>query len=74
MPLMKKPNLDEEVLKNYRPVSNLPFISKVLGKVVVTRLGSHLSIPKLHDDLQSTKRESHSTETALLKVHRDIYL
>ena len=25
-PLLKKPGLDKEVLKNYRPVSNLPFI------------------------------------------------
>ena len=29
-PLLKKPNLDKEILKNYRPVSNLPFISKIL--------------------------------------------
>jgi hypothetical protein len=33
-PLLKKPNLDKEKLKNYRPVSNLPFISKILEKVV----------------------------------------
>ena len=33
-PLLKKPGLDKEVLKNYRPVSNLPFILKVLEKVV----------------------------------------
>ena len=27
-PLLKKPSLDAECLKNYRPVSNLSFISK----------------------------------------------
>ena len=29
-PLLKKAFLDKNVLKNYRPVSNLPFVSKVL--------------------------------------------
>lgn len=29
-PIIKKPNLDPNVLGNYRPVSNLPFVSKVL--------------------------------------------
>ncbi len=33
-PLLKKPTLDPEVLANYRPISNLPFLSKVLEKVV----------------------------------------
>jgi hypothetical protein len=36
--LLKKPNLDKEMLKNYRPVSNLPFISKILEKVANNQL------------------------------------
>jgi hypothetical protein len=41
-PLLKKPNLDKEMLKNYRPVSNLPFISKILEKVVSNQfISSH---------------------------------
>ncbi|TWW67351.1 hypothetical protein D4764_02G0003920 [Takifugu flavidus] len=35
-PLLKKPSLDPDVLANYRPTSNLLFISEVLEKVVVT--------------------------------------
>lgn len=31
-PLLKKNNLDTNVLKNYRPVSNIPFQSKILEK------------------------------------------
>ena len=50
--------------------SNLPFLSKNLEKMVATHFESHLSIHKLHDDLQSAYREDHSTETALLKVHQ----
>ena len=64
-PVIKKPSLDKEVLENYRPVSNLPFLSKILEKVVATRLGRYLII-------QPTYREVHSKETALLKVHHDI--
>ena len=41
-PLSKKPNLDSDMLKNYRPVSNLPFISKIIEKAVLTQLQEHL--------------------------------
>ena len=34
-PLLKKPSLDQNVLKNYRPISNLPFLSKILENVVL---------------------------------------
>ena len=67
-PLLKKPTLDKEVLKNYRPVSNLPFISKV----VATKIESHIMLKSLHDDMQSAYRTGHSTETALPSVHHDI--
>ena len=43
-PLLKKAGLDQDVLKNYRPVSNLPFLSKILEKVVDRRLEDHLSL------------------------------
>jgi hypothetical protein len=71
-PLLKKPGLDKDILKNYRPVSNLPFISKVLEKLVESRLENHLASNYLHDRVQSAYRAGHSTETALLRVHHDI--
>ena len=37
-PHLKKTNTDADELKNYRPVSNIHFISKVLEKLVVKRL------------------------------------
>ena len=49
-PLIKKPNLDKESLSNYRPVSNLNFLSKVLERVVSERLEEHLSSNHLHDN------------------------
>ncbi len=33
-PLIKKPQLDPKDLVNYRPITNLPFLSKILEKVV----------------------------------------
>ena len=71
-PLLKKDNLDLNVFKNYRPVSNIPFISKVLEKVAVKRLTNHLDINGLQEDYQSAYKLMHSTETALLKVKHDI--
>ena len=41
-PLLKKTGLDNNILKNYRPVSNLTFISKVIEKVISGRLNEHL--------------------------------
>ena len=41
-PLIKKPGLDAEILKNYRPVSNLSFLSKVIEKVIASRIISHI--------------------------------
>ena len=46
-PLLKRPGLDKEVLNNYRPVSNLPYVSKLLEKVVEHRLKDHLDTSRL---------------------------
>ncbi len=73
-PLLKKPTLDTEVLKSYRPVSNLSFLSKVIEKAVASQITSHLKQHNMYDPMQSAYRQFHSTETALLKVHNDILL
>ena len=51
-PLLKRPSLDADLLKNYHPVSNLPFVSKVLERVVASRLKAHMDINGLHDPFQ----------------------
>ena len=55
-------------MKNFRPMSNLPFISKILEKVVLTHLRNHLSSNNLLEICQSAYRKDHSTETAVLSV------
>jgi exonuclease III len=71
-PLLKKPSLNKEDLKNYRPVSNLPYISKLTEKVIVQQLNDHMTSNNLHEPFQSAYRVHHSTETALLRVYNDI--
>ena len=67
-PLLKKPSLDHEVLNNYRPVSNLKTVSKIIGKVVANQLCAYLSSNNLHEPLQSAYKQLHSCETALTRV------
>ena len=71
-PLLKKQNLDVNTLSNYRPISHLSFLSKILEKVVATQLIDHLTINNLQDEYQSAYRPGFSTETALMKITDDI--
>ncbi|MCP3849467.1 MAG: reverse transcriptase family protein, partial [Gammaproteobacteria bacterium] len=71
-PLLKKPSLDQNNLKSYRPVSNLPFLSKILEKVVLQQLLEYLNLHNLLPSSQSAYRPAHSTETLLLKITNDI--
>ena len=70
--MIKKPNLDPEVLGNYRPVSNLPYLSKILERAVADQLQAHLDTNGLHVKFQSAYRRGHSTETALLRILNDL--
>ena len=71
-PLRKKQGLDISNLSNYRPVSYLPFISKIMERVVVARLKEHMPEHSLCEGMQSAYKAGHFTETALVRVKNDI--
>ena len=75
LPLLKKANPNSEDLANYRSVSNLTFVSKLILKAVFNKLnGYNLTDNDLHVTFKSAYKVFHSTETSLLKVHNDIVL
>lgn len=71
-PLLKKVGLDEEVLNNYRPVSNPSFLSKIIEKAMLMQLLPFFQTINVIPKFQSAYRESHSTETALCKIYNDL--
>ena len=71
-PILKKASLDKNSLGNYRPVSNLPFVGKLIEKVVSAQVSDYISSNGLSDPYQSAYTKARSTETALACVQNDI--
>lgn len=63
-------NLHSSVLSNFRPISKLPFLSKVLEKAVYIQLQSYLDLNGISESLVSID----NTETAPLRVSNDLLL
>jgi len=71
-PIIKdsKGNVDD--MKNYRPISNLPFLAKLIEKCSYLQLVDYLNENHLFSEFQSGYRSFHSCETALVKIHNDL--
>ena len=62
-PLLKKIDV-HTTFKNYRPVSNLRFVSKLIEKVICEQLTRYTHSTGKTEPLQSAYKVAHSTETA----------
>ena len=71
-PILKDANLDSNDMGNYRPVSNLCTLAKILEKAVYKRLNTHFTEHCLLDENQSAYRKCYSTETVLVRIQNDI--
>ena len=70
-PLLKKLGLDL-ITSNKRPVSNLPFLSKILEKIILARYNNHCDRHNLIPSFQSAYRPKHSCETSMVKLVNDL--
>ncbi|KAK3552959.1 hypothetical protein QTP86_029619 [Hemibagrus guttatus] len=74
IPILKKPALDPSDISNYRPVSLLSFLSKILERIVCNQLSDYLMQNNLHDPNRSGFKAAHSIETALLAVTEKLHV
>ena len=71
-PIVKSPSSDIEVHNDFRPVTTLPFLSKLLEKAAHSQITTYLESQSLIPKYQSAYLKSHSCETALFKFTNDI--
>ncbi|KAF7254503.1 Beta-tectorin [Varanus komodoensis] len=71
-PVLKKASLDPEMATNYRPVANIPFLGKVLERVVAGQLQALLDETDYLDPFQSGFRPGYGTESALVALYDDL--
>ena len=72
-PLLKKPGLDKNTSSNYRPISNLHNIFKLLERLILSRIQYHTTSSCNFNPFQSAYRRYYSTELALLLALNNIY-
>uniref|UniRef100_A0A803TKZ4 Reverse transcriptase domain-containing protein n=1 Tax=Anolis carolinensis TaxID=28377 RepID=A0A803TKZ4_ANOCA len=71
-PILKKASLGPTNICNYRPISNLPFLGKVLERVVASQLQGFSEDTDFLDQSQSGFRPGFSTKTALVALVDDL--
>ena len=76
LPLLKDLDsiLDRDIYKNYRPVTNLQFVGKLIERIVKSRFDSHMAANDLHSTKQYGYKTEHSTEMLMTKVTNDLLL
>ena len=72
-PLIKKIILDAEILKNYRPVSNRSFLSKLIERIVCVQLVNHLDKKMVYMKYSSQLTDSCTVRKQHYFVYKVIY-
>jgi hypothetical protein len=72
--MKKKAGLDRSVYANYRPISNLHTISKIIERITLSRITAHVESSPSYNRFQSAYRRGYSTETAITCLLNDVYL
>lgn len=73
-PKLKHHSLDQEMMNNYRPLTNLQFLLKLIEKCVHSQFDAHLASNNLHETFQSAYKANHSIETAMLRIYNDVVM
>lgn len=74
IPSIKDLSLDPNNLKNFRPLSNLSFLSKLIERVVLRQLNEHMKKNGLEIPEESAYKKHHSTETIMIKIVNDLLI
>ena len=59
---------DKQQISNYRPISILPLLEKIMEKLIAKQIREYLNANKILDKFYSGFRRNHSTETALTYI------
>ena len=70
-PIMKDDKIGP-VYENYRPISNIPLLSKIIEKAAISQYIPYLKETNKFSINNSAYKQNHSTETLLTKIHSDI--
>ena len=71
-PIFKRKGTPSEV-NNYRPISLLPCLSKVFGKIIFSHIYQHITESSLLSDRQSGYRPGHNTQLQLTYLTDKLY-
>ena len=74
IPIPKNQSIDRSTLSNYRPISNLSFISKTIERIIAKQLRTYINNNNILHKLQSAYTTDKSTETSLLHTLNNILL
>lgn len=69
---LKKSSVDRDQFPSYRPIFNLPFISKCTEKVVAFQQAAHVNDTNLSEIYLSAYKQGHRAETTFVLAHHDI--